>query len=72
MPSYKDLPMQTYNNTFIYVNDRPVGYVQDVDAKELEAHGFQRITVDFNQQGARPVKAAAPVVAIRPATPTPK
>ncbi|MBU0799819.1 MAG: hypothetical protein KKA05_02330 [Alphaproteobacteria bacterium] len=64
--------MQSYNNTFIYVNDRPVGYVQDVDTNELEKSGFQRITADFNQQGVRPVKAATPMVTIRPTAPAPK
>lgn len=37
-----------YNDNFIYINGRPVGPAEGVDPKELEACGFVRITMDFN------------------------
>lgn len=38
-----------YNNCFIYVNGRPVGYVDGFKEEELQAQGFSRITSDFNE-----------------------
>ena len=47
-----------YNDTFIYINGRPVGPMEGVDSKELEACGFVRITKDFNESAFDIINAA--------------
>lgn len=61
--------MYHYNDEFIFVNDRPVGYSKDVSIEELERHGFTRITVPFNEKAGAVDKAARRSVPVASAAP---
>jgi hypothetical protein len=49
--------MQYHDDHYIYVNDRPVGYVSAIGKDELERHGIRRIGTDFNAESGTMFKA---------------
>lgn len=63
--------MFQYNDQFIFVNERPVGYSKDVDTKELERNGFVKITGPFNEKAKGQTAPATPAKAAPASAPTP-
>lgn len=53
-----------YNNIFIYINDRPVGYIADTTPEELQQHGYTAYEIAFNTASNKTTNSAA-----APATP---
>lgn len=61
-----------YNDTYIFINDRPVGLMKDTTREELEKLGFRPISARFAQAASPFAPVAKPVLAVVPKGPMPR